>query len=40
MHKVFIIQETEQMRRVLDGSYAELLAAAREGNKKAVALRA
>ena len=38
MHKVFIIQETEQMRRVLDDSYKELLAAVRERNPKAESL--
>jgi hypothetical protein len=38
MHKVFIIQETEQMRRVLDGSYGEMLAAARARNPQAQSL--
>jgi hypothetical protein len=38
MHKVFVIQETEQMRRVLDGSYGEMLAAVRARNPQAQSL--
>ena len=38
MHKVFIIQETAQMRQVLDGTYNELLAALKQRDPKAESL--
>lgn len=38
MHKVFIIQETEQMQRVLDDSYNQLLAAMKAKNPTAESL--
>jgi hypothetical protein len=38
MHKAFIIQETNRMKRVLDDTYKELLAAIKERNPRAESL--
>jgi hypothetical protein len=38
MHKAYIIQEDDRIRRVLDSTYNEMLAAVRERNPKAESL--